>query len=155
MKVETSRFGIIEVEDSSIITMPKGPLGFENYHEFCLIQHRPDTSFKWLQSAEEPSLAFVVIDPSEFFADYEIEISDTDVAKLELTEPDDAMVLSIVTVANDGRDVTANLAAPVVVNSRTLVGIQVVLADDRFTVKHPIVNKAQQVVEEKTAVKAA
>lgn len=155
MKVETSRFGIIEVEDSSIITMSKGPLGFEQQTKFCLIQHRPDTCFRWLQSVDEPSVAFVVVDPSEFFAGYEIEISDTDAARLGLADPDDALVLAIVTVANQGKDITANLAAPVIVNSKTLVGMQVILQDDRLSVKHPIVNRAQQVSEDKVAVKAA
>ncbi len=60
MKANTTRFGVLEVDDSSIIRMPKGPLGFEEQTQYILIQHREDTNFRWLQSLEEPSLAFVV-----------------------------------------------------------------------------------------------
>ncbi|MFQ3550150.1 MAG: flagellar assembly protein FliW [Armatimonadota bacterium] len=139
MKVETLRFGTVEINDGSIIRMPRGPFGFENHLEFCLIQHRPDTKFRWLQSVSEPALAFVVIDPAEFFTGYEIEISDADAEKLNLKSADDALVLTIVTIGNGGKDVTANLAAPIVINSNELIGMQVVLQDQSYSVKQPLV----------------
>jgi flagellar assembly factor FliW len=76
MRVETSRFGELEVDESSVINMPRGPIGFEDYTRFVLIEHRPDTEFRWMQSIDESTLAFVVVDPSKFFKDYEVEISD-------------------------------------------------------------------------------
>src|SRR3989339_1909025 len=127
MEVNTTRFGVLEIDESSIIRMPKGPIGFEKQKDYCLIQHRPDTNFRWLQSVDEPGLAFVVVDPSEFFTDYEIELSDTEAEKLRLKDADDAMVLVVVTINDRGQEISANLAAPVVVNSKELIGAQVVL----------------------------
>ena len=98
MKIETSRFGALEIDDSSIITMPRGPLGFEDKTRFVTIQHRTDTLFRWLQCVDDSELAFVVIDPSVFFSDYDIEISDSDVEKLQLQSEDDAFVLTFVTI---------------------------------------------------------
>ncbi len=158
MKVETLRFGTLEIDESSIVRMPKGPLGFEEYNEYCLIQHRPDTNFKWLQSVQEPALAFVVVDPSDFFTGYEIEISDADAESLHLSSSDDATVLTLITISDSGRDITANLAAPIVINSKELIGMQIVLQDNRYSVRQPIIQKVEQSEineESKTHVNAA
>jgi len=139
MNVETTRFGVLEVDDGTLITMPSGPLGFEGYTRFCLIQHDAAASFRWLQSIEKPSLAFVVVDTSEYFADYEIEISDADAAKLQLEDEKDALVLTILTIRDNGQDISANLAAPVIVNSKNLMGAQIVLSDERYTTQHALI----------------
>lgn len=152
MKVETTRFGVLEVDESTLITMPSGPAGFENSTRFCLIQHRAGANFRWLQSIEEPGLAFVVVDPSEHFADYEIEIGEADVRKLQLTSEEDALVLTILSIRDNGQSVSANLAAPIVVNSKNLTGAQIVLEDERYTARHSLV---QTSVEQTIAAKAA
>jgi len=149
MKVVTTRFGVLEIDDSSVIRMSRGPLGFEDQTDYCLIQHRPDTSFRWLQSIDEPSLAFVVADPSEFFADYDIEVPDSETGILRLKNPDDALVLTIVTISDGGSRITANLAAPIVINSRELIGLQVILQDNRYSVEQPlVVNRDRSTADE-------
>jgi flagellar assembly factor FliW len=149
MKIETTRFGLIEVDDASIIKMPKGPIGFEDYKNYCLIQHRPDTSFRWLQSVDEPNLAFVVVDPSQLFEDYEVELADPDVEALQLERAEDALVLTIVTIGENGKEITVNLAAPIVINAKKLIGMQVVLQNDKYPVRQPIVpNRDKETVRE-------
>ena len=163
MRVETTRFGVLDVDESSVIKMPKGPMGFESLTEFVVIEHRPDTEFRWMQSTEDPALAFVVVDPAKFFNEYEIEISDADVEKLHLTSETDATVLVIVTIADSGKDITANLAAPVIINSKELIAQQIVVQDSRFGVKHQLIAYIDKPAEEKlspervegTTVKAA
>jgi flagellar assembly factor FliW len=152
MKVETTRFGVVDVDESTLITMPSGPLGFENSTRFCLIQPRAGASFRWLQSIEEPALAFVVVDPSEYFTDYEIEIGESDVQKLQLTSEEDALVLAILTIRDNGHSVSANLAAPIVVNSKNLTGAQIVLEDERYNARHALVGTHAQ---QTTAARAA
>jgi flagellar assembly factor FliW len=159
MKVDTTRFGTVEIEDSSIIRMPKGPIGFDEYTDYCLMQHRPDTSLRWLQSTQESSLAFVVIDPSQFVPDYEIELPDAEAETLHLDSADDVLVLGIVTIGCGGRELSINLAAPVVINSREMTALQVVLQDNRYSVKHPLVVNTDcnqsETSEEKITAKAA
>lgn len=157
MRVKTSRFGEIEVEESSVIKMPRGPIGFEGFTSFVMVEHRPDSDFRWLQSTDEPGLAFVVADPSKFFTEYEVEISDADAEKLHLTSENDASVMVIMTVHANGQEITANLAAPVVVNLKEMVAMQVILQDNRYPVRHPlvaVVEKCNQEAE-KATVKAA
>lgn len=155
MKVETTKFGTLEIDEESIITMSKGPLGFEDSRRFITIAHRDDTSFRWLQSVDEPSLAFVVVDPSVFMENYDFEISDADVEKLELASEGDAFVLAIATVGSQGREVTLNLAAPIVVNAANMKGMQIVLQDNRYLVKHPLVEVTTSNTDAETALKAA
>lgn len=144
MKVNTTRFGVLEIDDSSVIRMPRGPLGFDEQTDYCLIQHRPDTNFRWMQSIDEPGLAFVVVDASDFFENYEIEIPDAEAERIHLESAEDAIALLVVTIGDQGREITANLAAPIVLNSRELIGLQVVLQDNRFPVKHPLGTKIEK-----------
>ncbi len=155
MKVETTRFGALEVDEQSTLQMADGPLGFEGQTQFCLIQHRPDTNFRWLQSMTDPGLAFVVVDPAEFFEGYDIEITDADAEKLALTDAKDALVLVILTIGENGESITANLAAPIVVNSKSLVGMQVVLQDERYCVRHALPTPESTSSRENTTTKAA
>ncbi len=138
MIIQTSRFGSIEVDEKSILQLKRGLLGFEQWRKFCLIQHRPDTPFKWLQSIEEAGLAFVVVDPAQFVSDYEIEIGDQEAAELEIDDPESAVVLTTVTINPKERQVTTNLAGPIVINAKTLVGMQIVLEDERYGTQHVI-----------------
>lgn len=157
MRVKTSRFGEIEVEESSVVNMPRGPIGFEGCTSFVMVEHRPDSDFRWLQSTEEPGLAFVVADPSKFFAEYEVEVSDADAEKLLLTSEKDASVMVILTVHANGQEITANLAAPVVVNLKEMIAMQIILQDNRYPIRHPLValdEKCDQEAE-KAAVKVA
>lgn len=155
MKVETTKFGTLEIDEGSIINMPKGILGFEDSKRFITIAHREDTSFRWLQCVDEPALAFVVVDPTIFMGNYDFEISDADVEKLQLASEKDAFVLAIATIGNQGRDITLNLAAPIVVNSNNMTGMQIVLQDGRYLVKHPLVEETTSNAEAEPALKAA
>ncbi|MDH7602774.1 MAG: flagellar assembly protein FliW [Armatimonadota bacterium] len=147
MKIATTRFGVVEIDDSSVIRMVNGPIGFEAYKNYCLIQHRPDTSFRWLQSVDEPTLAFVVVDPSQLFEDYTIELTDADAEALRLECAEDALVLTVVTIGEGGKEITVNLAAPIVINAKELIGMQVVLQDGRYPVRQPLTPVGQKETE--------
>ena len=64
MKVQTTRFGSVEVDDSRILEFTNGLLGFSSYTQYALLQPDDDGLFFWLQSTEAPELAFVVTDPA-------------------------------------------------------------------------------------------
>jgi flagellar assembly factor FliW len=158
MRVETTRFGSIEIDESTLITMPSGLPGFETRTRFCLVRHRAGENFQWLQSVEEPGLAFVVIQPSEYFEDYEVEIGDSDVDKLRLANAGDALVLTIVTIRDGSAKssdsvITANLAAPIVINSKNNIGAQVVLQNELYTTQHALI--VRQAAHQTAVAKAA
>lgn len=140
MEVRTTRFGIIEIADDRVITFPKGLLGFSQQTKFCLLEPGDDACFFWLQSTEEPSLAFVVTDPSLFVSDYAVPIRPEQMTDLKLAKLDDAQVFVIVNKVD--QMLTGNLQGPLIVNTLTKTGEQMVLAEKRWTTRHPLVKVA-------------
>src|SRR5918911_5356594 len=76
IEIESTRFGTLLVDEERVITFPNGLLGFPDHRRFALIQTGEENYFFWLQSADEPNLAFVVTDPAIFFKGYEVPLRD-------------------------------------------------------------------------------
>lgn len=149
MQISTIRFGTIEVKDDSIIKMTEGMLGFEQCERYVLLEDRPGTVFKWMQAVDDPTVAFMVINPNDFFPDYEVELNNDEAESLGLTNPSDSVMLTTVTLSRNEGTVTTNLLGPIIINLQTLQGRQVLVQDDRYCVKHIIGNstKATSVCE--------
>ena len=138
MKINTSRFGEIEVDQQSVVDMPGGMLGFSEFTKFVLIQHNQGSPFLWYQAVDEPNLAFVIVDPFTFFPDYEVLLSREDLDALQATELGDLAVFSVVVIPANPEDMTANLRGPVVINVERRIARQVVLNDERYSPHQPI-----------------
>ena len=136
MDVRTTRFGVLDISEDRIIEFPKGLLGFSGHTRYCLLEPGEDSCFYWLQSVDDPSLAFVVTDPLAFVADYTVPIRPEQMEQLGLSRLEDAQVLAIVNKVED--QLTANLQGPLVINATTRVGEQFVLAEKRWTTRHPL-----------------
>jgi flagellar assembly factor FliW len=144
MRIATCRFGELEIKPESVFSIAEGLFGFAHARRYCLLEHTPESPFRWLQSVDQPEVAFVVIDPLEFFPDYLVEIADPEAEALGLHSPDDAAILNIVTIAENYRDTTVNLLAPVVVNTRTRKAKQLILANEAYDTKHRLLDAAQR-----------
>ena len=143
MKVQTTRFGPVEVRDDRIIHFERGLLGFSSFTRYALLQPDEEGAFYWLQSVEAPELAFVVTDPVLWAPDFEATIRREQMETLGLSRIEDAQVLVIVN--RHDRSLTANFQGPLVVNLVNHCGIQLVLADRRWTTRHEIVPVAEPV----------
>ncbi len=137
MEVQTSRFGTLTISDERIITFPKGILGFPSQRRFCLLQPADDALFFWLQSVDEPSLAFVVTDPNAFIADYTVPIREEQMVELKLSALEDAQVFVIVNKVEGS--LTGNLQGPLIINTLGRVAEQMVLAEKRWTTREKLV----------------
>jgi flagellar assembly factor FliW len=140
--VSSSLLGSVEVEPDKVLTFPDGLLGFDGSHQFVMVEHEDADVYWWLQDLADPELTFLTVVPWPFFPDYEPDVDEMHQELLELRDPDDAMVLCIVTIRADGHAdepvggaITTNLLGPLVVNRRTRVGAQVVLSGDRWPVR--------------------
>lgn len=142
MEVQTKTMGVVSVDDSRILNFPKGLFGFEDYHKYALIEAEYEPFF-WLQSLDEKSLAFLLIDPFLIVNDYELDIDDKMLKDIGIVSPTDVYVWSVVTVPADGGPVTANLQGPLVVNRKTQAALQVILSDSKWTTKHNILKALQ------------
>ena len=130
--------GTVSIDETQIVEFPHGLFGFEDYHRYAVIEaeYQP---FYWLQSLDESSLAFIMVDPFLIVADYELDIDDKTLLEIGLDSPQDVILFSIVTIPADGGPVTANLQGPVVINRRNNQALQVILSDSRWTTKHNII----------------
>lgn len=141
----TSRFGAIDFQDDDVITISGGLLGFPDSRRYVLIQHKTGSRFRWLQSLDDGQVAFLVVDPAEFFANYAPEISDHVASQHGLTAETPRLVYTIVTIPRGKPEaMTANLAGPIVINCDTRRGVQLVIEDPAYGIKHPIGVNSQQ-----------
>lgn len=140
MEVKTTRFGVVQIADERVIHFPKGLLGFSGQTRFCLLEPGDDACFFWLQAVDEPSLAFVITDPSLFIPEYSVPIRPEQMIELKLSKLEDAQVFVIVNKVD--QTLTGNLQGPLVVNTMTRTGEQMVLAEKRWTTRHPLVKVA-------------
>ena len=149
MEIESTRFGRMLVDDDRIITFPSGLLGFPNHTRFALIQTGEENYFLWLQSIDEPGLAFVVADPATFFKDYDVPVREEAQRDLALTDPKFVQVFVICNKVGDW--LTGNLLGPLVVNAENRLGIQVVLTEKRWTTRQPLLRLQAEVPLAKSA----
>jgi len=124
------------------LRLPEGLVGFPEYKSFELLFEPEQLPFIWLRLHGPDVLHFVVIEPGGIIPDYELELFDEDAASLGLSSAADAMVLNIVTVKPAQQaSATVNLAGPIVLNRRTGIAKQCVLANHgRYSAHHPLVD---------------
>jgi flagellar assembly factor FliW len=132
MKIDTYLFGKIDVSDDALITFPDGLLAFEHCKRFALVHEKgsaPAPLSFTLQSADEPSVAFQIADPTVYGFHYELELTDEESAKLKVASPDDVSVM-LMLFRRDEKDgpIEANLRAPVLINTKSRLAIQKVMA---------------------------
>ncbi len=140
--IKTERFGEIRIPSKEVVNFPEGLLGFAERKRYVFIQEAAYTPFLWMQSADDPYLCFVVVDPLEFMPDYMVEVKPSEVSTLELEKLDQARVLVTVVVREDPNQITANLQGPLIINPVTGIGKQVVLLTDRYHTRHYILQEA-------------
>jgi len=138
VKIKTTRFGEVEIDDNRVISFPRGILGFDRFKSYFLMDYK-DTPIKWLQSTDNPDVAFMVVDPLLFFQDYVPELSPVEKNLLEVQNPADLAVLAIMNVnRNQDPPVTLNLQAPLVLNATYMKGFQIVLENSKFGVREVV-----------------
>lgn len=149
MKLTTKHFGEIEMDETNIITFPNGLYGFEDNDQFVIIDNpNEEIPFKWLQSIDNPDLAFVIVSPFVFKPDYDFTLTESVINKLEIKEAKDVTVYNIVVIPEDINKMTANLAAPLIINVNKLLGKQMILDDNKYSHKHLIIQEKQNTQRE-------
>jgi len=142
LKIQTTKFGEMDIDEKKIITFTEPILGFPDSKKFVLLDNT-NSLFKWLQSTEKKELAFVMIDPLQIMENYEVSVSNESIKDLNLLSIDKAVVLCIVNIANECASVTANLVGPVILNPEKMLAKQVVLLNSPYSLKHSIMGSIQ------------
>ncbi len=152
MTIANTRFGEVEYSADDIITFSDGLIGFPGEKKFLLLNHKPNTPFRWLQNLEEPSLSFLVAFPELLVPGYTPEIEDAHAKELELTEETPKLLLSTVSIPPGKPDeMTTNLLGPIIINGATMKAKQVILTDEAYTVKHRVFAITERAAEKVAA----
>lgn len=136
MQVESEQLGPLEIPEEAVIHFTHGIPGFPATKDFCLVEVKPGSRFKLLQSITRADLAFVVTDPMEVDADYPMDKVHEIAQDLGLDEGEPLAIASIVSVQPPPSPPTANLMAPLVMGLQSRVGVQVVLHNSPYGVRH-------------------
>ena len=145
MKVSPELFpNDADTANTGKLQLPEGLVGLPEHTSFELLYVPEQLPFIWMRLHGPDPLHFVVIEPGGIIPDYELELFDEDAAFLGISDSADAMVLNIVTVRPGSQaTATVNLAGPVIVNRRTGIAKQCVIANyARYSAHHPLVQGA-------------
>ncbi len=146
MKADTRMFGEIEIEDSKIITLEQGIIGFPDIRNFALIfdaDKGEEAAIKWFQSMDDPVFAMPVVDPFLFIEDYAPSISDELCVSLGGLTSENSFVLTTVTVPTDIKKISINLKAPIIINTENNQAVQLIVEED-YPVKYQIYDKLKK-----------
>ena len=132
-----SRFGEIEYDPENILLFPDGLIGFENLCKFVVMPNEKDGPLFWIQSVEDPMVAFILTDPTSFFFDYKVVPDGRERQKLGIDEGGECLIVSVVTVSSE-RQITFNLAAPILFAPATNRALQVILEGTQFSSQTPL-----------------
>jgi flagellar assembly factor FliW len=130
MEVQDTRFGTLQINEEEIILLDGGLMGFPISNRYIMFPYADDSSFFWLQSIDEPEIAFIVINPFDFFNDLVFEVSDDDAASIGLEKGEDVEIFTLVTIPDGSpEEMRTNLAGPVVVNINNRQGRQILVKE--------------------------
>ncbi len=149
MNTINTRFGTIEYDPENLLHFPAGLIGLPNLRNFVVMPNKKEGPLFWIQSTDDPDMAFVLTDPKNFFLDYSIKAEAVDLSNLGVEKSDDIFILSVVTVPPDQK-ITLNLAAPVLFAPKTNRAVQVIVEDTKYSPKTPL--PATEVKEDHKAV---
>lgn len=135
-KIQT-RFGEVEYDPEKTLRFPQGLIGFEDLRDFIVMPNLKQGPLFWIQSVDDPQIAFVVTDPTNFFLDYRIAPEAGERDKLGMNEGDECYALSVVTVHPD-RTITLNLAAPILFAPASNRALQVILEKTHYQTRTPL-----------------
>ena len=133
--IESTRFGIVEVDESIVLTFDQGMIGFPDQHRYAILKQREDSVFMWLHSLDDGALAFPIVLPWVFYWDYEVDLSDADMAAIGVERADQISIYCVVNVGADVRNATVNLFSPIVIHNGERRSRQVINTIDGYSTR--------------------
>ena len=135
---DTSRFGKITVTGERVVNFVHGIPGFEELKRYILIDHDKDGVFKWLQSVDDPMVAFLLTDPNRYKPDYVVPFSKSDMEGLGAKAAGELVSMVIVCISMSAGQVSLNLKGPVVFNSDNMNAMQCIIDRDDYVCSYLI-----------------
>jgi len=139
MKINTVRFGEIDVEEQRVYSFVLPIIGFNELRKFVIIDTGKDSFFKWLQSVEDPALAFPIVSVFSMNVDYSIDLPDNVVDILKIQSVESLLVMNIASIPQDNpHGTTINLLAPIIFNVEEQLAGQIILSGSGYDISFPL-----------------
>lgn len=152
MKANTRLFGEVDIPEEKIITFDQGVLGFEEYKKFTIIydtSKETESTISWLQCMDEPELAFPMISPFYVMKDYNPIVETEWLEPLGEVTAENIVIFVFMNIKSDVTKLTANLKAPIIINSDTRKGAQLIVENTDYEIKYNIYDVVQRIKAEK------
>ncbi len=127
-KITTSQFGEIEFSDDLVYHFQSGPAGFEELHDFIIINDEESAPLRWLLSVEDPSVGFAIVEASLVAPEIYSEVAPED--------RENSVLFVIVILRQPPEQVTVNLKAPILVRKDKRIASQVILDSEKYSTRH-------------------
>ena len=135
MQIETSRFGILDVDPDAIFTLTQPIIGFQEFRRFVLLPGPPGSYVIWLQSTESPGLAFLIMNPRDVVPNYKVSLGAHELSELAVHSVEELDVYTLVVVPPDPTKIRTNLKAPLLLNKKHRLGKQTVLEKSDYPIQ--------------------
>jgi len=139
--LETAKFGSIEYSPEDVIEIVGELPGFRHLTRFVLIDSAEFEPIRFFQAVDDPHISFPLIDPKIIRSDYTVPLDKQKQEELGLKTSEEGIVFSIVTLANVPEQATANLFAPIVLNTSNMKASQVLLLNSSYSVEEPLLGE--------------
>lgn len=140
MILKTRLFGTIKILKEEIINFTAPIMGFDDCRKYILIERETSFPTFWLQSVDNPALAFPVVTPFSVDENYSIKLSTQDCEDIRLKEADEAVVLTLLVVPHDILSIRTNLRAPIVYNPQKKLAKQIILPEEKYSIHYYIMD---------------
>lgn len=140
MKFVTKLFGEVDIDESKMLTFDEGIIGYPHMQHFFMIhdaEQEKRREISWMQSVEEPAFALPVINPLVVEPNYDPSVEDELFHQLGECGADGYLVLTTLRVPSDITQMSINLRAPLIINPQTRKCRQVIVEDERYSVRFP------------------
>ena len=136
MRLDTIRFGEIDVSDAEIITFTHPIIGFPEHRRFILLPGPQDGVTYWLQSTDDGGLAFILLNPAAVVEGYRVVPSAHELEELAAADSSALDVFTLVVVPANPRDARTNLKAPILINRKARLGKQTILERSDYPIRY-------------------
>lgn len=127
------------------VVFEKGLPGFESHKNFEINDIEENQKFKVVNSLDDKSVGFIAVSPFDIKKDYEIKLDADTINSLKIDKPEEVLLLNIVTLGKKLEDSTVNLKAPLVMSVKNKLGVQLILQDDEYDIKEPLIGCGKDV----------
>ena len=141
MRIDTQRFGTLQLQTDQLFLFPQGLIGMESLRHWALLPDFENPSVAWLQSASRGDRAIALISPRAFFDDYRVRVSRRELGCLHLKAGAELYVMT--TVSGHVGKLSTNLRSPILVNLSRRLGCQVI-ADASQPIQQPLAIAAKR-----------